>query len=75
MLQGRTVIGDGSEIGPDTRLVDCIVGRRATVETSVVRDGEIGDGAHVGPFAFLPARRRRCLREIATGPFYTGVPD
>ena len=28
ILQGRTVVGDGAEIGPDTRLVDCVVGAR-----------------------------------------------
>ena len=31
ILQGDTVIGDGCEIGPDTRLVDCTVGDGAVV--------------------------------------------
>jgi ribose-phosphate pyrophosphokinase len=51
ILQGNTVIGDGCEIGPDTRLVDCVVG-------SVIREQrrarkEVGDDAHVGPYAYL----------------------
>src|SRR5206468_661247 len=29
LLQGQTVIGAGAQIGPDTRLVDCMVGTRA----------------------------------------------
>jgi bifunctional UDP-N-acetylglucosamine pyrophosphorylase/glucosamine-1-phosphate N-acetyltransferase len=53
LLQGDTVIGDGAEIGPDTRLVDCAVGSGAVVEMSVGRDAEIAAGARVGPFALL----------------------
>ncbi|HEY7045480.1 MAG TPA: NTP transferase domain-containing protein, partial [Nocardioidaceae bacterium] len=42
MLQGGTVIGDGCEIGPDTRLVDSVVGDGAVVENAVVRESHIG---------------------------------
>ena len=31
ILQGTTVVGDGCEIGPNTRLVDCAVGSGAVV--------------------------------------------
>ena len=53
MLQGRCVIGAGAEIGPDTRLVDCIVGPRRGSSRRSGRDAEIGDRAQVGPFAVL----------------------
>ena len=53
LLQGRTLVGEGAELGPDTRLVDCAVGPGARVEKSVGRDAEIGAGATVGPFAIL----------------------
>ena len=58
------MIGDGCEIGPDTRLVDCVVGDGAVVENTVGRDSEIGDGAHVGrtptcaPGSSVPLRHR-----------------
>ena len=52
-LQGRTVIGAGSEIGPDTRLVDCVIGRGCRIENSVGREADVGDEAVVGPFAVL----------------------
>ncbi len=55
ILQGRTVIGTGSVIGPDTRIVDSIVGEHVTIANSVVRESEIGDGCSVGPFAHLRA--------------------
>jgi bifunctional UDP-N-acetylglucosamine pyrophosphorylase/glucosamine-1-phosphate N-acetyltransferase len=74
ILQGVTTVGERSEIGPDSRLVDCVVGADVVVEKTVARDAEIGDGAHVGPFAVLnpgaqvPAGER-------TGPFYTAGSD
>jgi bifunctional UDP-N-acetylglucosamine pyrophosphorylase/glucosamine-1-phosphate N-acetyltransferase len=53
ILEGRTTIGAGSVIGPDTRMVDAVVGERAQVSNAVVLDAEIGDDCTVGPFAYL----------------------
>ena len=72
--QGNTVVGDGCEIGPDTRLVDCVVGsgaRRRSTPSAV--DAEIGDGAAVGPFAHLPPGLGRRKRTPTPAPFYTGA--
>ncbi|HEX6312297.1 MAG TPA: bifunctional UDP-N-acetylglucosamine diphosphorylase/glucosamine-1-phosphate N-acetyltransferase GlmU [Acidimicrobiia bacterium] len=53
ILEGRTVVGAGAEIGPDTHLVDTIVGERAVVRQTVARDAEIADEVTCGPFAHL----------------------
>ena len=53
VLEGATVVGAGSVIGPDTRLVDTVVGSGATVSYSVATGAEIGDGVTVGPFSHL----------------------
>ena len=74
MLQGRTVVGDGCEIGPNTRLVDCVVGADCVVENTVGEDAEIGEGSRVGPFAHL-APGSSVDPNVTTGPFYTGVSD
>ena len=74
ILQGNTVIGDGCEIGPDTRLVDCVVGARAVVENSVGRDCEIGADARVGPYAHL-APGASVPSSATTGAFYTAPAD
>jgi bifunctional UDP-N-acetylglucosamine pyrophosphorylase/glucosamine-1-phosphate N-acetyltransferase len=74
MLQGRTIIGDGAEIGPDSRIVDCVVGAGATIENSVARDAEIGADARVGPYAAL-GPGSHVASGSATGPFYTGSAD
>jgi bifunctional UDP-N-acetylglucosamine pyrophosphorylase/glucosamine-1-phosphate N-acetyltransferase len=73
LLQGATRVGSGAEIGPDTRLVDCVVGANAIVEKTVARDADIGDGAVVGPFASL-APGSVVDAGARTGPFYTSSP-
>ena len=42
-------IGAGSVIGPDTQLVDTIVGRDAVIRQTVAFDTEIGDGVDRRP--------------------------
>ena len=71
ILQGRTVVGDGAEIGPHTRLVDTVVGKRTVVANTVAHDCEIGDDAEVGPFASLEPGSAVAAGQ-RTGPFYTG---
>jgi bifunctional UDP-N-acetylglucosamine pyrophosphorylase/glucosamine-1-phosphate N-acetyltransferase len=53
VLQGTTVVGEATEIGPGSRLVDCVVGARTQLEATVARDADIGDDCVVGPFAAL----------------------
>jgi bifunctional UDP-N-acetylglucosamine pyrophosphorylase/glucosamine-1-phosphate N-acetyltransferase len=74
LLQGETVIGDHAEIGPDTRLVDCVVGAGCRLEQVVGRDAEVGDDAIVGPFAVLEPGSQ-VPSGARTGSFYTAVAD
>ncbi len=53
ILQGDCRVGEHAEIGPDTRLVDTVVGEGAVVSSSVCRRSVIGPDARVGPFAVL----------------------
>lgn len=70
MLQGDTVVGNGTDLGPDTQLDGCAVGRECVVRQTVGTDAEIGDGAVVGPFVHLPAGSSVIAGAI-TGAFYT----
>jgi bifunctional UDP-N-acetylglucosamine pyrophosphorylase/glucosamine-1-phosphate N-acetyltransferase len=70
MLQGSTTVGNGCEIGPNTRLIDCKVGERATVQYSVGASATIGAKATVGPYASLPPGSLVAADEV-TGAFYT----
>jgi len=53
ILEGRTSIAAGSVVGPDSHLVDTVVGERSTIANTVAREVEIGDDCQVGPFAYL----------------------
>ncbi len=74
ILQGNTIVGDGCEIGPDTRLVDCVIGKGCLVQHTVGVEAEIGDGARVGPYAHLPAGSA-VAADAVTGAFYTAPTD
>ena len=52
-LLGATRIGRGCRVGPDTTLTDVHVGDGAAVVRTHGSDAVIGDGAEVGPFAYL----------------------
>jgi bifunctional UDP-N-acetylglucosamine pyrophosphorylase/glucosamine-1-phosphate N-acetyltransferase len=74
LLQGRTVIASGSEIGPDSHLVDCTVGEGASVSYTVGSHSDVGAGAVVGPFAtLLPGSR--VAPGFVTGPCFTARSD
>jgi bifunctional UDP-N-acetylglucosamine pyrophosphorylase/glucosamine-1-phosphate N-acetyltransferase len=72
ILQGDTVIGDGCEIGPNTRLDDCEVGAGCVVEDSTCRRAKVGSGAHVGPYAVLEPGTE-VPDDHRTGPFYNSA--
>ena len=71
ILQGSTVIGDNCEIGPNTRLIDSIVGSGSHVESTVARNSTIGKNAQVGPFANLEPGSSVADNAI-TSSFYDG---
>ena len=52
-LKGFTSIGVGSTIGPEVLMTDTQVGEGASIVKSHVTGSKIGDGATVGPFAYL----------------------
>ena len=52
-LRGRTTVGAESVIGPMTTLLDARIGERVTIPHSYLTECEVGDGAAIGPFAYL----------------------
>ncbi len=52
-LRGTTVIGEDCEIGPDTTVIDSVVGDRAHLIASVIEQAEISDDVTMGPFCHL----------------------
>jgi bifunctional UDP-N-acetylglucosamine pyrophosphorylase / glucosamine-1-phosphate N-acetyltransferase len=52
-LQGTTTVAPGAVVGPDSTLLDCEVGERASVVRSHCLGAVIGPEATVGPFSYL----------------------
>lgn len=52
-LKGATVVATGATVGPDTTLTDVEVGAGATVVRTHGTLAVVGEGATVGPFAYL----------------------
>ncbi len=67
ILEGRTVVGAGSVVGPDCRLTDVVVGEGVRISNAVARECEIGDDCEVGPFACVrPGTRLAAGVKIGT---------
>jgi bifunctional UDP-N-acetylglucosamine pyrophosphorylase/glucosamine-1-phosphate N-acetyltransferase len=52
-LHGRTTVATGARVGPDTTLTDVRVGAGAVVVRTHGAQAVVGQGAVVGPFAYL----------------------
>jgi bifunctional UDP-N-acetylglucosamine pyrophosphorylase/glucosamine-1-phosphate N-acetyltransferase len=52
-LRGATVVGPSALVGPLTTAIDTEIGTEAVVVRSHVEGSKVGDGAAVGPFAYL----------------------
>ncbi len=50
ILSGKTVIGNGCTIGPNSQIIDCVVGDSAVVNSSYCKDSVIPNDKNVGPF-------------------------
>lgn len=54
-LLGSTRIGEGCDVGPQTFIVDTVVGSRCAVRFSVLEQAVVEDDVDMGPFAHLRA--------------------
>lgn len=52
-LLGATHLGEDAEVGPNSRLRDTVVRAGARVDNTVAEGAEVGEGASVGPYAYL----------------------
>lgn len=53
IIKGKTEIGTGCEIGPNTQITNCTIGDCTDVNSSVLLDSQVGNGTHIGPFAYV----------------------
>lgn len=53
IIKGKTVIGSGCSIGPNTVLENCTVGDNVTINSSQCEAAEVSGGCSIGPFSRL----------------------
>ncbi|MEU9760679.1 bifunctional UDP-N-acetylglucosamine diphosphorylase/glucosamine-1-phosphate N-acetyltransferase GlmU [Streptomyces sp. NPDC047985] len=64
-LLGTTHLAEDAEVGPNSRLKDTRVGEGARVDSTVCDGAEVGEGATVGPYAYLRPGTRLGTRSKA----------
>lgn len=60
MLMGKTSVGNGCVIGPNTRLTDCTVGNDCSLEEVVGIETSVEDEVSAGPRAYLRPGTHLC---------------
>ncbi len=53
ILEGKTEIGEDCIIGQNTRIVDSVIDSAVKIQSSVIMDSHIMEGAQIGPFAYV----------------------
>ncbi|MBJ7537817.1 bifunctional UDP-N-acetylglucosamine diphosphorylase/glucosamine-1-phosphate N-acetyltransferase GlmU [Marinomonas transparens] len=54
IFEGKVVLGDGVEIGPNCHLKNCVVGDNTVIKNNtLIEDSQVGESCDIGPFARL----------------------
>lgn len=53
ILEGKTTIGNGCVIGPNTHMVDSTVGDKCRIVSSMIEESVIENGVTVGPYSHM----------------------
>lgn len=68
LIEGRTVIGSGCQIGPGTHITSSSIGNNVLIENSRIKEAQVGDECTIGPYAYL--RPQAILhRRVKVGDF------
>ena len=64
IITGKCEIGDNTVLGPNSEIINTIVGNNSIIQHSLVIDSKIGDNVSVGPFAHLRNSKQLVLFRI-----------
>ena len=53
ILEGKTVVGEATVLGPNCRLFNANIGARCRLDTAIVLDSTMQDDCLIGPFAYI----------------------
>lgn len=53
IIEGKSKLGKGCKIGPNSHLTDALLGDNITLQHSVIVDSSVAKGSVIGPFAYI----------------------
>jgi bifunctional UDP-N-acetylglucosamine pyrophosphorylase / glucosamine-1-phosphate N-acetyltransferase len=53
VIQGKTVIGEGCILYPNSRIENSIIGNNVSIQSSIILGSTVGENTTVGPFAYV----------------------
>lgn len=53
VIQGKTVIGEGCILYPNSRIEDSIIGNNVSIQSSTILKSTVGENTTIGPFAYI----------------------
>ena len=53
IIRGETTIDEDAQIGPNTEISDCVIGKSAVIQQSVLMNSKVGNEVTVGPYAYI----------------------
>jgi len=53
VIQGKTVIGEGCILYPNSRIEDSIIGNNVSIQSSTILQSTVGENTTIGPFAYI----------------------
>ena len=72
-VRGRSAVGAGAVVGPNTTLIDTKLGAGVTAPHSYLVECEVLDGCEIGPFAYI--RPQTVLREGAKAGAFVEIKN
>ena len=69
VLQGDTVVGEGTVIGPGCHIIDSKIGADSRLDQTTSRGAHVGHGAKIGPYAVIDEGTKLPANTV-TGPLY-----
>jgi bifunctional UDP-N-acetylglucosamine pyrophosphorylase / glucosamine-1-phosphate N-acetyltransferase len=53
IIEGNSIIGEDCIVGPNSRIVNSVIENGVEIQTSVILESKVKDGASIGPFAYI----------------------
>ncbi|KAB3531844.1 bifunctional UDP-N-acetylglucosamine diphosphorylase/glucosamine-1-phosphate N-acetyltransferase GlmU [Alkaliphilus serpentinus] len=53
ILEGKTIIGEGCKIGPNSHIIDSVIEDHVEIDKSTIKESSVKSNSTIGPYAYL----------------------